>query len=1031
VQILGDATSLAKALGKGEAAATGFGAGINRAGSKAAAALKNVGKIATVAIGVGVVAAVKKSVEAFAESERVTAQTTAVLKSTGGVANVTAKAVTDLATAVSLKTGIDDEAVQAQENLLLTFTKVRDEAGRGNDVFTQATRTVTDLATSMNHGAIPSLEQMHASSIRIGKALNDPVKGLTALTKVGVTFTEGQKKQVAALVASGDRLGAQKLILKELRTEFGGAAEAAGNTFSGKIAKAKVAVGNLGEAIGAKLVPIIGEGANALAGLVNKLTTSDRPAKFFGAVSHGAGAAKDAISGLVKSFTDKRSGGASIATAIGGTISDAVSRIDWAAIGDRISGGFSAALDFSGKLAPAVTQGITAAFGKVDGGAVIGGLLTGISDALSTALSPSFWIKHIGDAFNIVTVVIPLGKILKIPGFGWLYSKISGPFFNVVKSAITGTASAIGGVVKKVAVEAFGKFAAGIISEAPSAAGAALRLTLKATHALEALPGRLKSLGSRAGGGLVGGLVSAGGKVGSAGAQLIAGAIKAVAAGTGPMRAAAAHVISGGVAEIKAGVGNFVAAGGDLIRGLASGIAGAVGSALSAIANVAKSVIGKAKSLLKVKSPSKVFHEIGLAIPQGMADGINAGAHRVRAALTRGLLFPTEDAIAALGKQSDALQAAFDAADRKGERHGLVHDLGAARKKKEGIGDAIKALKDFDTQTKRSEQLAAINVKVTGLEQIRAFKGAVSDLRSEIADKLNEAVDKFRSNWEATTGKAIDAANAATLKSFDETTDAIVAQTAAARELADLRARDDQDAKDKEDAANAKTLADAQFLVAHSGGKVHADALVQLADAEAQIEATKRKRHEDELEAQVASETATIQEQRAAERAALEDQMAVDRQARMDADVAAFTTAEQAKLDVLTASLEAQLTSYKSYVEAVNAELAKIGVGGIDPNSDQESVFTAGTMVPARAPAKKKPPKKKHAAGGWTGLVLNELGPERLYANRAGGVMVQQASEVARGGGGGDIIQHFHGPIGSTRQARVMANQLAFRLRFG
>jgi hypothetical protein len=409
-------------------------------------------------------------------------------------------------------------------------------------------------------------------------------------------------------------------------------------------------------------------------------------------------------------------------------------------------------------------------------------------------------------------------------------------------------------------------------------------------------------------------------------------------------------------------------------------------------------------------------------------------------------MFPVEASIAALNAQSEDLQSQFDAADSARTRAGLVHSVGSARGKvsairkkggkglgdaKRSVQDAIKALREFDEQAARSQRFAGINVQVKGLDQLRNFKAAIQDVRSEVAGKLNDAVDKFRTNWESTTGKAIDAANAATLKGFDQTTDAIVAQTAAAQELARLRGVDDTAARAKEDADNAKALADAQFLVAHSGGKVHADALVQLADVQAQIDATARKRQEDVLEAQVASETAAIQDQRAQQRAALEDQMAADRQARMDADVAGFYDAESAKLSVLTSSLEAQRLSYRQYVDAVNAELARIGVAGIEGSPEGEASITGGSIVRRPAAKPKKRPPKKHAAGGWTGLVLNELGPERVYANRAGGVMVQQASEVQRGGGGGGIVQNFYGPINSARSARIMGNQLAHRLRFG
>jgi phage-related minor tail protein len=93
----------------------------------------------------------------------------------------------DLATAISNKTGIDDEAIQSGENLLLTFTNIRNETGKGNDVFNQATQTITDMSVALG-------QDMKSSAIQVGKALNDPIKGVTALQRVGVSFTAAQKR---------------------------------------------------------------------------------------------------------------------------------------------------------------------------------------------------------------------------------------------------------------------------------------------------------------------------------------------------------------------------------------------------------------------------------------------------------------------------------------------------------------------------------------------------------------------------------------------------------------------------------------------------------------------------------------------------------------------------------------------------------------------------------------------------------------------------------------------------------------------
>lgn len=234
-----------------------FQSALGNAGSKMA----NAGKKLSTRLTLPIIAAGTAAFNAFADAEKISAQTEAVIKSTGGASGVSAKQVDRLASSISEMSGIDDEAIKEGQNLLLTFTNLRNEAGKGNDIFDQTTRTMVDLATAM--GTDPK-----GAAIQLGKALNDPVKGITALTRVGVSFTEGQKKQIESLVKSGKTMKAQKIILKELNKEFGGSAKAFGGTAAGRIAKLRVAIGNLGESFGEALLPFVEKASEALSKLV-------------------------------------------------------------------------------------------------------------------------------------------------------------------------------------------------------------------------------------------------------------------------------------------------------------------------------------------------------------------------------------------------------------------------------------------------------------------------------------------------------------------------------------------------------------------------------------------------------------------------------------------------------------------------------------------------------------------------------------------------------------------------------------------
>lgn len=186
------------------------------------------------------------------DAERTGRQTEAVLRSTGGAANVTAKQIGDLASKLSEKTAVDDEVIQHGENVLLTFKNIRNEAGRGNDVFNQTTAVALDMSAALSESGDAS-EGLQSNMIRVGKALNDPIAGISALTKVGVTFTEQQKAQIKALTEQGDVLGAQKIILSELQSEFGGMAEATADS----VGKAQVSWGNFAEELGGKVMPAV------------------------------------------------------------------------------------------------------------------------------------------------------------------------------------------------------------------------------------------------------------------------------------------------------------------------------------------------------------------------------------------------------------------------------------------------------------------------------------------------------------------------------------------------------------------------------------------------------------------------------------------------------------------------------------------------------------------------------------------------------------------------------------------------------
>lgn len=195
--------------------------------------------------------------------EAVLKDTQAVIATTGNVAGISVDGVKNLASALEAYGVADENAIIKSQNLIATFTNVRNVVGEGNDIFNQATKAALDMSARFG-GDVTS------SAVRLGKALNDPIKGVTALSKMGVQFTQAQKDQIKAMVEAGDVMGAQKLVLKELTIQTGGAAKAAGDTFAGAVFRARDKVQDWARDLITSLQPALLKMGKAIGDIINK-----------------------------------------------------------------------------------------------------------------------------------------------------------------------------------------------------------------------------------------------------------------------------------------------------------------------------------------------------------------------------------------------------------------------------------------------------------------------------------------------------------------------------------------------------------------------------------------------------------------------------------------------------------------------------------------------------------------------------------------------------------------------------------------
>ena len=256
-RFLGDSKDLQQASGK----ARGALGGVDKASGKANKGMSLLGKGA-VALG-GAFAASKivsfmgNAVNRAEEMGSANAITAQLIEQTGGAANLTSGQIKDMNAQLALQTGIDKALIAQGSNVLLTFKNIADQAGEGNDIFARTQALMLDVATVMGTDA-------KSAAVQLGKALNDPAVGMSMLSRSGITFSKAQQQIVKDMVASGDLLGAQKFLLAEIESQFGGTAEASADATD----KIKNGWLEIQEAIGNAVLPAIESFAEKVPGIL-------------------------------------------------------------------------------------------------------------------------------------------------------------------------------------------------------------------------------------------------------------------------------------------------------------------------------------------------------------------------------------------------------------------------------------------------------------------------------------------------------------------------------------------------------------------------------------------------------------------------------------------------------------------------------------------------------------------------------------------------------------------------------------------
>lgn len=243
---------LAKAYIRIEMDSTKFRAGLQGLKSSVTGAVAGIGSKLTsiqgmLGLGAGVgglVLAANDAAEAASEAQLSFARLAGVVKATGGATGYTANQLSKYAEQLQRTTTFGDEAIMDAMSQLVTFKQVT------GDTFKRATEAALDLSAT-GFGSIDS------ASLMLGKALENPIEGLNALTRVGVTLTTEQKKMVKEFMKVNELGKAQALILEAVEGQVKGTAAALAATDAGKLKQMNEELGNIKERLGNEILPLL------------------------------------------------------------------------------------------------------------------------------------------------------------------------------------------------------------------------------------------------------------------------------------------------------------------------------------------------------------------------------------------------------------------------------------------------------------------------------------------------------------------------------------------------------------------------------------------------------------------------------------------------------------------------------------------------------------------------------------------------------------------------------------------------------
>lgn len=188
---------------------------------------------------------------AWRDNEQAAVRLESAWRAAGGASGLAIGEIQALNAELVNLTGIASQTVDEAAAMALTFHNI------GENEFPRMMESAADLATIMGTDLVGGIQQ-------VAFALNDPIQGVTRLRRSGIQLSETQQQLVKDFVAVGDMASAQGIILGELESQFGGAAQAMRDTARGSQMAWEEALNYLRSEVGRGIEDVLRPGREAL-----------------------------------------------------------------------------------------------------------------------------------------------------------------------------------------------------------------------------------------------------------------------------------------------------------------------------------------------------------------------------------------------------------------------------------------------------------------------------------------------------------------------------------------------------------------------------------------------------------------------------------------------------------------------------------------------------------------------------------------------------------------------------------------------